>query len=497
MSRPSFVRGLNYRYFFLAAIILFVSILRLYGLSHNDLWYDEATTYLATKYNLREDSFLYYSFLKLWFVIFPKTAFFFRLPSAILSIFSLIYFSSFLKKYFSLRICFWATILMGLSAFQIWYAQEARSYVMVLFLGLISTGLLYEILYVRRDNISTAIFAFVSVLGVYAHPTYIILFFCHLVILLMNGRRSSGLFFSPISILIYLFLIPRIYFLSLIYRYHNAGFWLPMPQWSAIFNTLDNFLIGYNGSQAVYLTGRIVILIILSRLFFILVKRKCVHPVFDLFFFLFIFALGAAFMFSKYCIPIYLDRCLIFVSPFFYLGLAVGIDTMRPAFVRIFMGLVLIALQILGLTAYYKMEMPASYQRHIGIVAKKSYKPAVDFLLKNINREDVVVFSNVATMPSFYYYGVRDYKTRILYDPKYLLETRRLSYATLENSMPLKDLSRKSGSVYWLVACDWERSGDLTRHPNSLSVKRYLDNNYILQMGRNFDGLFVYKYVAG
>lgn len=121
------------------AIIIFVFAvalaLRLYHLGFHDFWYDEIGTINYVKhpwYNWNAP--LYYILLHFWTKLFGISEFSLRLPSAIFSFLTVVTTFILGKNLFGKKAGILASVLIGLSSFHLWYAQEARDYSMVLFL---------------------------------------------------------------------------------------------------------------------------------------------------------------------------------------------------------------------------------------------------------------------------------------------------------------------------------------------------------------------------
>src|SRR5215217_2087790 len=131
----------------LLAILLVALLLRVFQLDAESLWLDEATSVYIAYHNLIEIlriSFsdrnppLYYLFLHYWMQLFGDSEFSVRLPSALFGVFSV----AMLYKVGTLLFNKWtgliSAFILAISAYQIYYSQEARAYSMMVLLALIS-----------------------------------------------------------------------------------------------------------------------------------------------------------------------------------------------------------------------------------------------------------------------------------------------------------------------------------------------------------------------
>jgi uncharacterized membrane protein len=122
-------------------LLLVVGIaLRLTGLTRPSLWLDEAySLYVAVHRFAQSTAFvagsdahppLYYLLLHVW-LLFGPSVLTLRLLSAVASSSALVTFFVLSRRLAQRRVALLATALMACSAFQVWYAQEARLYALV------------------------------------------------------------------------------------------------------------------------------------------------------------------------------------------------------------------------------------------------------------------------------------------------------------------------------------------------------------------------------
>lgn len=165
----------------LAAVLVLGAAIRLYRLGSESLWLDEAFSVVVASRN----SFgyllfelptsdphppLYNVFLKAWMAAFGTSEVSVRFPSALFGVGSIVAGYYLADELFDRRTALVASVLLAVSPFQVWYAQEARAYTMLVFFTLVSTYAL-----VRLANAATfdwrpaALYVVATVLLVYTH----------------------------------------------------------------------------------------------------------------------------------------------------------------------------------------------------------------------------------------------------------------------------------------------------------------------------------------
>src|SRR6185295_6981096 len=158
------------------ALILSAFFLRLYRIGNAELWIDEAfSVYAATvktdlaQLLLKESSPpLYYLLLRLWVMIAGTSEAELRLLSAVLGtlfVATVIWAGT---KFFDRRVGLWAGAFVAVAPIHIYYSQEARSYVLLGLLILLTHVLLWRAL--ARDTWpSWLLVSLVAALAVYTH----------------------------------------------------------------------------------------------------------------------------------------------------------------------------------------------------------------------------------------------------------------------------------------------------------------------------------------
>lgn len=480
----------------LGIIIVFVIffLLRLYRLGYHDFWYDEISTIGYAQYPWNNwNAPLYYIISHFWINIFGISEFSVRLPSLVFSLSAVIMTFILGKELFCKKIGFFAALLMGLSPFHLWYAQEARDYSMLLFMGLLSTWLFFNAL--RKNKLRKWIFfIFISILGIYTNYFYIILFFTQFLYLIIFRRGILKLNFKWVLYFAVIFLgfsfyLPR--FLSKFF-YVWGGFWVPEPEWKSLIITLENFILGYNGSCCIYFIFDIIIGLIFIRALASAYKHKEIRGNFLFCIFLFLCPILLIFSFSKIFFSIYLDRGLIVFSPYFYLILALGLTSFRGIIRKIILT-VLSAVIITADYGYLSDFMVMPFIHHTGVYIKKPVKIIVDFLLHNVTTQDIIAFTNESTTQSIMFYANDKIgQPYYFFDPLVNEDNWNRPYEENNFCVPFYKINNLKFKSLWVISSDWERSGGLDE--NSQSVKNWLDNNLRLESSKEFDGLWLFQY---
>ena len=254
----------------LFTVILVGLLLRLFRLGYHDLWYDEAMSIVLSNnyYNIWNPP-LFYIILHYWIKSFGQSEFSIRLPGLLFSSLSIPSIYILGKTLFNRRVGTLAAIIIALSPFQIWYAQEARSYSAVLLFSILSTYFLIMVL--KGTSRSWYYFTLFSILGIYTGEFYPVLLISQITLFFLytlfytDKREIKNLIFS--FLFIFLCSLPWLNrYLAKLY-FIKGGFWIPEPHLSSLVITLENFLAGYNLSQNYYFIVDFLIIVLFLAAF--------------------------------------------------------------------------------------------------------------------------------------------------------------------------------------------------------------------------------------
>lgn len=484
----------EYRQTLFVVLIFFIFLfLRLYRLGEHDFWADEAISFFYAKapWELKlAEAPLYWILLYLWVKIFGFSEFILRFPSLIFSFLSVVLLFIFGKELFNKKIAIIAAMFMGLSPFHLWYAQEARNYSMILFLGILSNFLLWKALK-ERKNIFWLFFILTSLVGIYTHYFFLCLFFTQFFYLFIFKKMRINFKVTVCFLMVVLgFILHSLWFLKGLF-FIKQGFWIPMPKWNSLIITLENFIFGYNGSGNLYFFSDILIC-----LFFLLaflaafdwdLKESFAFCVFHLIVpFIFVF------FFSRVFFPIYLDRYFIIFSPYLYLILSLGIAYLNST-IRAVLLVFLLAAFIISDYRYFKDWMVSPFEHHVGVYIKKPFKPVINFLKSKIGREDIIAVTSQSLNPVMRLYAQDKRRYRYyVFDPGVLDSALQRPKLEDRHFLPVFKIGGLEFNSLWVVSSNWARDGDLD--DNSKSVKKWLDKNLKPQSVKIIEGVLISEY---
>lgn len=135
--------------YLLLLIILLGAVLRIYNLSTESVWFDEAVTSQVSELGVREliqwmitendnNPPLYYMLMHFWVSMFGDSEFSLRLPSVIVGTGSVLMIYLVGNLVFNRTTALIASLILAVSVFHIEYSQEARAYSLLAFLTLCS-----------------------------------------------------------------------------------------------------------------------------------------------------------------------------------------------------------------------------------------------------------------------------------------------------------------------------------------------------------------------
>lgn len=493
----------DWRFISIFLIFLIFLLLRLYRLGSHDLWFDEFFSLSYTKdpqalgYVRYPQSFkllqapFYYILLEFFIKILGISEFTLRLPSVIFSYLSIILLFFFAKELFNKKIAIIASLLMGFSPFHLWYAQEARSYSTLLFLGVLSNFFLWKALKNGKNNL-WLFFASTSLAGIYTHYFYLFLFFAQVFYLIIVKKARFN--FKIIICFLIVVLGFSFYFSEFFssFFFIRQGFWIPKPEWNSLIITLENFILGYNGTGSLYFVLNILIGVLLINAF-LNIRSGDLRRSFIFCIFLSLIPIICVFFFSRVYFSVYLDRCFIIFSPYYYLILSFGIVFLGKWMRRSLIVVVIFMLLICDYR-YFKDWLTEPLKHHVGTYIKRPVKPLVKFLDNKAERNDIIAFTNPSIMFLHKFYTQKKNSlSYYFFDPHILESCRQRPVLEDEYRLPFSKISKLKFKSLWIVFSDWDRNGGLDE--NSHSVKKWLDGNLKLVFIKEIDGVLISKYV--
>ncbi|HNW39852.1 MAG TPA: glycosyltransferase family 39 protein [Candidatus Omnitrophota bacterium] len=478
-------------------IISFIALaLRLYRLGANDLWYDEVFSVLISKNPLHNwNPPVYFITLDYWIKLFGVSEFSLRFPSLVFGVISIPCLFFLGKTVFNSRVGISACLLMCLSSFHLWYAQEARPYSLSVFLSILSTYFFYRFLTEGRFKFGLS-YVLSSILGLYSDITYyhLVLLFTQLLggFLFVKKHLRLKLIFA-FSFICLIFSLRAEHIISK-FLYVKDGFWISAVYLKSLIFTIENFTLGYNVWTWLYWLSDLVVLIILFYVFLAFRRKKEWREKIFFFVILSFFPLGTAYIFSKIFFPVYLGRAMIIFSPYYYILLALGIDCLANRLLKKVMVVIIFLVMLVSLAGYYLNLMPTVFEHHPGVVLKKPFKAAVNFVENNFKPGDTVMHTNSASWEVFKFYSNnKTIKYKLLFAPKMIDTNWNRPLESGGEVLNIEGIAAINSQRIWVISCGWERNKKFNE--NSKEVNSEMSKIYKLDLSLEFDGLWVYRYI--
>lgn len=476
-------------------IFLIFLFLRIYHLGYHDFWYDEIGTISYARYPWGNwNAPLYWIILHFWIKFFGISEFSLRFPSLIFSFSSCILIFMLGKELFNKKVALFASIFMGLSPFHLWYAQEARDYSMVLCLSILSSYFFFRALKENKNKL-WLFFVLTSLLGIYTNYFYIFLFpaqFLYLIFFKRQRFNFKKVIWFLIIALGFSFYLPR--FLSKFY-YVWGGFWIPKPEWKSLIITLENFVLGYNGNAFLYLISDILMGLLFIYTLVMVYKRRKLRQNFTFCLVLFSLPILMAFFFSRVFFSVYLDRGLIIFSPYYYLILAMAIEFIERKRLKFFSIIFIGVLLSWGDYAYYTDQMHV-FSHSTGAFIKKPFKPIAKFITNNFREDDIIGVTNInpPIIPALQFYTRKKILFYVFFYPGMIDPNWQRPVQEGRFYIPFYKINKLNFKRLWVISSDGGmRRGNLDK--NSLIVNNWLKRRYKLEFRREFDGLWLFRYV--
>jgi len=184
------------------AVLLLATATRFYRLGAQSLWSDEGNSVALAHRSFAEIAArtahdihppLYYWLLKGWILFWGTSEFAERALSAVLGGLPVAVVYRLGKRWFGRRVGAAAALLAAVSPFQVYYAQEARMYMLLALLGAMTVWLAWEC-WQGRGGRWLAGYALVAALGLYTHYAFpVLLLAVNLAALLFLWRKKKRL----------------------------------------------------------------------------------------------------------------------------------------------------------------------------------------------------------------------------------------------------------------------------------------------------------------
>lgn len=487
----------------LLLILVVAGVVRFYALDAKSLWLDEAfSVHVAgqpfgrmMEIVVHHDTPppLYYSLLHLWLRL-GDSAFNVRLLSALFGIGAVAAVYLLGRDMSGSVVGSAGGLLVALSPFQVWYAQEARMYSLLALLCALSALFLLRALRTGKVGFWVA-YVVAASLATYTQisSVFFVLGEWVGVVLYVAYSRSEGrgeqhdhprlgavprllrpwLLSQMALLVLWLPWLPN--FLQQSQTYQQ--FWIETPTPDKVATLLMEFSSAYIPHWRIPLGREILVVLALSVA--LLAARRLTRADYLFLLSLFLVPIVAMYLVSL-SRPLFLSRVLIYSSAPFLLLVAAGVAGLRKWRIQL---LVLGALVVLNLVSLYRI---------FTVPFKEEWNLATRYVAARAVAGELVLFMAADTQIPFDYYSQ---------DATKALERRGLPadvfiVGPLEPPMRIEDLARMDQLIagrdsFWLVESHW-----LFPDPQRIA-RRHADAEYRLVDQREFQGITVLRYETG
>lgn len=441
---------------------------------------------------------LYALMLHVWMQIFGTDILMVRLLSFVFFIATLPVLYTFSKESGSRRVAYLTVALFTLSPFVMWYSNEARMY--TLFTLVTSLNHLYFLRLIRSEGKCAKFGYFVSaVAGLYTHYFFLFLLITQGIFVI---ARCAALVYSDsefrvksvwsitkkhmrlplrwggIAFEAFLMLTPWITYVYSLGTANNASPLIPPPTSFNIFQTVVQFLFGFQ-TQAIQTFIIALWPLSLVMMFMLLTKRKNI-PVSGIRYFGLVTILPIVLVFFvSFIRPIFLSRYLILVTPSLFFILAWSMLSYSRNIARYV--IILFMMILLGLSGYQNISSATP--------VKEDYSGVGKYLSEHALAQDIIAVSAPFTIyPVEYGYDGQAKITTIPEWNRYDENNGIIPEYSDENlAKQIAEYKKQYRRVHIILSYD---------QGYEASLRKYMDENYELYEARRFSpGLELRSYV--
>jgi len=397
-------------YTFLLTMVVLAVFLRFHDISAQDVWCDEANSVIIAELNpsgiitrMSNDASppLYYLLLHSWMYAFGKTELALRSLSVLFGVMLIIALYFIGKRMFSEKVGLYAALIASAAPIHIMYSQQIRMYTLLSLMSLLS--MYYLMRFIREKKISFLPgYGIFTVLSLYTHNYGLFLLPAQALLVLFFVRRRQMIlwwFFSVVCIgAAYSIWVPSLF--GQVSAVPKTGwrdyFWSHYGFGGSLFMSMASFSPGgpqlpyvpLNAMRSMPLLPVLVMLLLLIASLIPLFNKKddqlktgigwlavyCFIPL--------IFAGILSYLRSNIYLPGRTDQL---VFPAFCLLAAVGIQQLRPFFLRYAAVVLIMVFSVLTLYDYYRIDLKQG-NRMIAQTIKERLAPGDAILCTSLTR---------------------------------------------------------------------------------------------------------------
>ena len=485
----------------ISIILLLGVVLRLYRLGRYDYWFDEILCIfqkndisgIISGKVLDSNPPLYFLFLNFWGRL-SDGEFWMRLPSVLFAFITILIVYYFTRKFIDERTALIASFLLAVSPFHIYYSQEVKMYSLLILLSFISVASLT--LSLREENKKYFIsYSIATAAALYTHYFAIYLLIVEIGVILIllifkDVRRNFKKLFCFSIAGIFLIYLPWVPVMLKEHFFNTSGFvgtWIPKPGIKTFFYTLKNFSVGFSSPRVNYIPASITYASLAFAGMIHLIKEKKTT---GLFIVAFVFSAPLGLFLASLKSPVYLDRYISFVLPFFLIIVSAGMRRFRSTALVI----VLVILSVFSFFGYRDMYEKIPYINQApGEHERVSMRAPVEYIKSRWKEGDIAGHSCRSTQLSFEYYWGKDSPEQKLIATENFEKYPQPSVWSHSSLLPqvVPDSVNGTGRI-WLVLSWWDPMDELDYI--SIKLKKWMDMHFYLSEEKRFPGIFIYEY---
>ena len=462
------------------------TVLRFLYLTRKSFWLDEGVSVSLARLDLsnllhilwrREANMaFYYGLLRIW-LHFGSGDFYVRALSAVISLAAIPVIYLLGKRLFSSGVGLLAAALFSVHAWQVRYAQEARSYSLYVLLTALSCLFLLAAIE-KPARRFWAGYVVCSVLAIYSH------FFSVLVVvaqwaafyfLRADDRLAAG-FRRSLKIIGLLFLPLAVFIVS---RGTGPLSWIARPG----FGDLHRFLLDLagNGGDALLLAYVACCAIALALGGWARGRNLALDAWRYLFLLSWLLVPVAITLVFSLIRPVFLPRYLLTcVAPLVLLA-AAGLARLRSRWASAILLVIMLVLSVRGTVAYYRADFD---------LGREDWRDATGFILNQAMRGDGILFHSAQARMPFEYYSEQQparREMRVIF-PEYggAEKMSYLDFLANAKNAPLDAIPAHYPRVWLVLAHNQLKNGEAD--PTTAALEQVLSRNYSLALERNFEG---------
>jgi len=459
----------------LLSILLFGVLLRFYHIDFQSVWLDEIHTLNESNPNLSWIAFynsllasdphppLYFAFVRILFAVFGYKTIVLRLFSAILGVLGVYAIAILGKEMFNKKVGLIAAFLLSINYFHLYYSQEGRPYIFLVFFTILAFYRL--IIFLKTPNRKNAIWHGVfAALMIYGHFFGLFVLFTHyllmLFFLLLVEKQDRLKFFISLLLSGVVTLVLYLPSLGLFIKSMNiTEFWIPAPTLDVYTLIIKEF---FGNSELLFPIVGLVFLSYFIKLgkekdfsisYRSIIENKTIFNFIVLITWI-IIVLLIPLIRSYLSVPMLISRYFIVILPALILILAIGISQFQN---KVFRTL------ILSLFFVFSMTDILVIKNYYHTIIKAQFRESTHFISQNNLNNTPVVSSLGWYMPFF-------------------LQNEDVHYTIIDSSLEdyIQEMQKDSIRIkpFWYID-GFGRDYKLTESSqNFMNTHFYIENNY-------------------